>query len=129
MQRTDYTIHFTIKEQSLDVIKEKLNNFLKENKDNLVFDENTVLHHCFLPREVVKEKGFSTDLVDFLDTICPNQVRWFGVAPTLEKSRLLMLNNLNGMDGSAIFVGEIKEGVKEELDLAMDCGVDIIQID
>lgn len=35
------------------------------------------LNHGFLPREVVVEKGFGTEVVDALDRLWPDQRNWF----------------------------------------------------
>lgn len=131
--KTDVSIHFTIKDQPLDVIEDKINKWFRDGKHVVDFSERTeprsILHHCFLPREIVIEKGFSEDLVDMLDMISEFQVRWFNThAYGLVWSRQLMLENLAKLGGTAIFVGEIKEGVKEEYDIAEKLGLDIIHI-
>lgn len=123
----NYTIHFTIKDQSLEEIKEKLKKYL----DELPFQERALaFHHCFMPRKLVEEKGFSTDLVDVLDELCvPDQVRWYNTTDSITESRRLMLNNIAQIPrGQALFVGEIKEGVKEEYDLAKRLNIDCVLI-
>lgn len=134
MKKLDLSIHFTLKDQSIIDIEEKTDKWL-EGQTFIDFSEQEIpqplpiLHHCFLPREVVVQKGFATDVVDMLDQIAgENQVRWFGVSENLPMSRLLMLTNLKRVNGMALFVGEIKEGVKEEWDLAQSMGIDCICI-
>jgi len=123
----NYTIHFTIKDQSLEKIKEKLKKYL----DKLPFQEKALaFHHCFMPRTLVEEKGFSTDLVDVLDELCiPDQIRWYNTTDSIAESRRLMLNNIAQIPrAQALFIGEIKEGVKEEYDLAKQLGIDCVLI-
>jgi hypothetical protein len=134
MKKYDLSIHFTIKGQTMTEIDSKIDNWLEANKDILDCSEKeegeptTVLHHCFLPREIVEAKGFSTDVVDSLDEIASNQVRWYSVHEDLGMSRLLMLQNLKRLNGVALFVGEVKEGVKDEYLLASQLGVKCIII-
>jgi hypothetical protein len=40
-----------------------------------------------------------------------------------------MLENLAKLNGLAVFIGEIKEGVLEELELAKELGLDILLIE
>ena len=132
-KKYDASIHFTIKGQSMADIDKKIDNWL-ENQSRIDFSESdetgrSVLHHCFLPRETVVAKGFGTEVVDALDEISgENQIRWFGASETLGMSRLLMLQNLKRLNGIALFVGEVKEGVKEEYELATQIGVECILI-
>lgn len=124
----NYTIHFTIKDQSLEEIKRKLQNYLNE----LPFQDMALAyHHCFMPRKLVEEKGFSTDLVDMLDELLiPNQVKWYSTGKDIEESRLFMLSNLKLIPKSqAIFVGKIEGGVKIEYDLAKQLGIDCVLIE
>lgn len=109
----DISIHFTLKGQTIEEIQGKLNDWFANKKHN----PHMVLHHCFLPREIVVEKGFDTSVVDFLDGLADNQVRWYNTSPKgLGVSRFLMLQNLLRCNGTAIFIGDIKEGVLEEFD-------------
>jgi len=116
----DITIHFTIKGQQVSQISDALNAWLKENSKIVDFSERkegeptTVLHHCFLPEAIVKQKGFPMDVVDFLDGIATDQVHWYSTSDDLAESRLRMLQNLKRLNGIALFVGEIKEGVADE---------------
>ena len=77
---------------------------------------------------VVVQKQFGMEVVDFLDTLSHDQVRWYGASQNLEECRFLMLQNLKRVNGVAIFVGEIKEGVKYEYELAKKMGVRIVEI-
>lgn len=134
--KTDVSIHFTTKEQSIDVINKKFDDYIINNQDSLPFDfsESTeprsVLHHCFLPEKIVEEKGFSTEIYDdILHQTSEHKVCWFGVSDYgLHWDRRLMLENLKKLNGVALFIGEIKEGVKEEYDMALELGIDIVLI-
>jgi len=133
-KKYDASIHFTIKGQTMEEIDKKIDIWL-ENQSLIDFSEkaegepSSVLHHCFLPRETVVAKGFGTEVVDVLDEISgENQIRWFGASDTLGMSRLLMLQNIKRLNGIALFVGEVKEGVKEEYELATQIGVECILI-
>lgn len=130
MRKNDFSLHFTLKDQSFPAIRDEFYSWAKDH-DFLISQENDprlVLHHCFLPRAIIQLKKFSEDVVDFLDGITEDVVCWYGAAENLQDSRTLMLQNLKRVNGIAIFVGEIKEGVKEEYDLAVNLGVDILHI-
>jgi len=134
--KTDVSLHFTIKGQTVQEIDQKLEKYFQENKENLIFDfsepstPRSVLHHCFLPEQMVKDKGFSTEVYDeILHTMSEHKVCWFGSSDYgLEWDRRLMLENIAKLGGVSVFVGEIKEGVKDEYDLAQELGVECILI-
>lgn len=134
--KTDVSIHFTTKGQTVEEINTKLNDYIFKNNETMPFDfsepsePRSVLHHCFLPEKVVKEKGFSTEIYDdVLHPTSEQKVCWFGTSDYgLVWDRRLMLENLKKLNGVAIFIGEIKEGVREEYDLALELGVDILLI-
>lgn len=139
MKKYDLSIHFTLKGQTASQIDEKLNNWLESDKYTGQFDfsENgeteprNVLHHCFLPKKVVEQKGFSTEVWDMLETISEDIVCWNGVwndGDALCWDRKLMLENIKKVNGISIFIGEIIEGVKEEYDIAQELGIDCILI-
>ena len=116
-------------------IENKFDKWFENNSDIIdcsergINEQRTVFHHCFLPREIVTQKGFNTAIVDFLDTISEDQVRWYCANENLGMSRLLMLQNLKRLNGVALFVGEIKDGVKEEYELATQLGIECIVIE
>jgi hypothetical protein len=137
--KTDVSIHFTLKGQTTKEIAKKLDAFCDgENLNNPKFDfserlegaPRNVLHHCFLPEKVVKEKGFPTDVYDdILDPFSEDKVCWYGTSDYgLVWDRRLMLENLKKVDGLAIFVGDIKEGVEEEYNIAKELGIECLFI-
>lgn len=134
--KTDVSIHFTTKGQTVAEINKKFDDYITKNQESLPFDfsESTVprsvLHHCFLPEKVVIEKGFPTDIYDdILHPKCENKVCWYGTSDYgLAWDRQLMLENLAKLKGIAVFIGEIKEGVAEELEIVKELGVDYVLI-
>ena len=132
----DISIHFTIKGQTVSELNKKLSNYFDENQDELVFDfseqtePRSILHHCFLPESLVKEKGFSNEIYDeLLDPLSENKVCWYNTSSLgLIWDRVFMLENLSKLNGVAVFIGEIKEGVKEEFDVCKELGIEVIHI-
>lgn len=132
----DVSIHFTIKGQTIQEVDKKFNNWIMCNSKNLPFDfsestePRTVLHHCFLPKKEVEEKGLSTEIYDIvLDPTAEQQVCWYNASEFgLVWSRRLMLENIAKLKGIALFIGEIKEGVLEEYNIAKELGINIIHI-
>ncbi len=134
--KTDVSIHFTTKGQTVEEINKKLDQYFRENQHKLLFDfsESTtprsILHHCFLPEKLVIEKGFTTEIYDdILHSISENKVCWYGTSDYgLVWDRLLMLENLKKLNGVAIFIGEVKEGVLEEFNIVKDLDIEHILI-
>lgn len=139
MKKYDLSIHFTLKGQNVEQVDKKLNDWLNSDKYSGQFDfsENeeteprNVLHHCFLPKKVVEQKGFSTEVWDLLETISEDIVCWNGVwndGDALCWDRKLMLENIKKVNGISIFIGSLIEGVKEEYDIAQELGIECILI-
>ena len=137
--KTDVSIHFTLKGQTIEQIDKKFSNWLDSDNYQGQFDfsENdeeeprNVLHHCFLPKEKVFARKVGTEVWDFLDTISEHIICWNGVwndGDSIYWDRRLMLENLKKLDGVAIFLGEIKEGVEEEYKIAQELGIECILI-
>lgn len=130
--KTDVSIHFTTKGQSVQELNKKFDEYITSNQNSLPFDfsESTnprsVLHHCFLPEKVVKEKGFSNEIYeDILHPTSEHKVCWYGTSDYgLVWDRRLMLENLKKLNGIAIFIGEIKDGVKDEYDLVLELEIE-----
>jgi hypothetical protein len=134
--KTDISIHFTTKGQTIAEISAKFNDYITNNQNSLPFDfseksePRSVLHHCFLPEILVKEKGFSNDVYDvILHPTSEHKVCWFGTSDYgLHWDRRLMLENLKKLNGVSVFIGNLVEGVKEEYDLCQELGIDCILI-
>ena len=86
--KTDISIHFTTKGQDINGLNLKLDKWFTENQETLPFDfsertePRSVLHHCFLPESLVKEKGFSNEIYDvLLSSLAEDRVCWYGTSP------------------------------------------------
>lgn len=118
----------------MEEIKNALLTWLNKEENKSIIntkDGYTILHHCFLPRHIVESKGFDTDLIDFLDWFKgESQVKWFDTFDNINHQRILMLQNLERLNGVALFLvgDEPIEGVKEELDIAMAMKIDCYKI-
>lgn len=124
----DISIHFTLKDQSIEDLKALF--YESPMAEQLSREQSPALavHHCFLTREEVKSKGFATDIHDFLDEISDVEVNWSKTGADLNTSRMNMLINLGKLDGLAIFIGEIRDGVETEYAMAQQAGVTLCHI-
>lgn len=137
-KKYDVSIHFSLKGQTIEEIEEKLDLWLQSENYQGQFDfserddePRSVLHHCFLPKKIVEQKGFSTEVWDFLEMFSEDNVCWNGVSGEgmgLVWDRQYMLENIKKINGVSIFIGNIIEGVEEEYKLANELGIDIIVI-
>lgn len=100
-------ISFTLKGQDFWKIKNKLQDIAKQNPD-------AILIHGFMPRKEVISKGFSTDVLDTLDTLFPIQLNMYKDGKPMREEMVKLSCKLNA---SIYFIGEIKEGVLEEHEL------------
>jgi len=121
----DFTLHFTVKGQNISDIERVF-----ENADLPFHNDLTSiqLHHCFLTKEEVIQKGFSTSVVDMLERCSDNIICWNKSSETLFNARANMITTVNRAHGTAIFIGDIIEGVLEEYNLAEQSGINIIKI-
>lgn len=134
--KTDVSIHFTIKEQDVKELNKKFDDWIEQNKDNLLFDfsekttPRSVLHHCFLPEKDLEAKGLSTEVYDdLLHLTTEYKVCWHGTSPYgLGWDRMFMLENIKKLNGLSIFIGEIKDGVLEEYEKAQELAIECILI-
>ena len=135
----DYSLHFTLKGQTMEQIKEALKVLMLA--EDFKMEPMDIMHHCFLPRIKVEERGRSTEIIDFLRSVEPyNRVCWYGVTEgdgtviedakreSLYRDRWLMLTNLKRVNGVAIFIGAQIDGVAEEYNMAKEMGIEILQI-
>lgn len=101
-------ISFTLKGQPLPLIAQALLRIAEQIKES---GNAVVLVHGFMPREVVVEKGFSTDLVDTLASLFPDQINCYeDDKPNREK----MADILHGYNGEAYIIGTRIDGVATE---------------
>ena len=112
-------ISFTLKGQSFDSIKSTLEALSLQTHGT---SGNTVLVHGFMPRQAVLEKGFSTEVVDTLSTLFPYQLNCFAGGVPDRKTMAVIIKESHG---TVYTIGEVKEGVKEEVDLYEANGISV----
>lgn len=128
MNITDFSLHFTEKNQDLETLKKKFREY-SNNHFNLSSKSSQAycMHHCFVPREQLKQT-MNEYVCDFLDSISPRQMRWYTATTRKENNCIEMLKNLRKINGVAIFLGNINDDVAHELAVAKQAGVEIIRI-
>jgi hypothetical protein len=117
------SVHFTIKDQSIDDVKKA---WVKAEVPKI-----KTVHHCFLSIEKLQEKNIPTDVTEWVESLGDGCDCWFDdtILKGDGKARFAMLDELKELDGQAIFVGAIVEGVKVEYDYAEKIGLNIRHID
>lgn len=86
---------------------------------------NTILAHGFMSRGAVIEKGFGTEVVDALAELFPYQMNFWANDVVNRKA---MAQALKDADAEVYTIGEIKEGVKEEVDLYREKGIFVSEL-
>lgn len=141
-QKFDFSIHFTLKGQTIDEVNELFDWWLKkqaEDKDSKTgevlfgsvdFKEigRTNIHHCFMNPTILNQKRIPLTVYDFIGEISRHTVCWNDPSKPLTENRRAMLVNLKRLDGVAIFIGKIEDGVLEELQIAQSLNIQIIEI-
>lgn len=115
-------VAFTLKGQTFDKILpllEKIKEALTAN------NEKAALVHGFLPKHVVLEKGFPTDVVNSLEEKFPVQVNF---CPGGKVDRTGMAEFMKELGGTVYVIGEEVEGVAEEVALYEKSGVRIKRV-
>ena len=115
----DVTVHFTIKGTTTEEYTDMLG-MIRETLNDRMFADEVTVHHCFLDRGTIEDKGFNTDLIDDVESLGSKRVCWFKTTPDVNQSRVLMLENLGRVGGVALFFGDIKEGVAAELEMCKE---------
>jgi hypothetical protein len=110
-------ISFTLKGQDQEKIFSALETIAKKHG-------NSLLVHGFLPRKIVEEKQFPTDVVDKLEALFPLQLNLWKEKPL----RVEMAEVLSRLGGKVYVIGEVKEGVEEEISLYKAKGLEIVEI-
>lgn len=140
MKKYDVSIHFTLKNQTIEEVERKFDDWLKSDKyiGQFDFSENdidneprNILHHCFLSKEKVIVRNIGMEVWDFLDAISEHIVCWSGVGGEhmgITWDRIYMLQNIKKVDGIAVFIGDIIDGVAEEYAICQDQKIDCIVI-
>ena len=111
-------ISFTLKDQDFYKIEKCLKKLKKE------IPNDTIVIHGFMPREEVVQRGFKTNLVDLIEKTFPIRLNLYYKKPLrAQMSELAYLLN-----AKIYVIGEIKEGVLEEVVLYENKGLEIIKI-
>jgi hypothetical protein len=110
-------IAFTLKGQD----QQEIFRMLDQVKE---LEPDAVLIHGFLPRSIVTERGFPTDVVDKLESLYPNQINLFNGQPL----RHCMAEVAYATKATVYVIGEIKEGVAEEIDLYRSRSLNVVNL-
>ncbi|MDR0874210.1 MAG: hypothetical protein LBN27_12220 [Prevotellaceae bacterium] len=111
-------LSFSLKGQEFSEIKERI----LEIKKNL--HEDAMLIHGFMPRKEIEEKGFSMEVNDFFDEHFPLKLNMYN-GGVLRKEMAKIGSELKA---DVFVIGEIKAGVKEEVDLYRSFNLPIIEV-
>lgn len=117
-------VSFTIKGQKMSDIKPVLEQLSERHGGK---SGHTVLIHGFMPRHAVVEKGFSTELVDTLDELFPEQVGCYQIS-TGKPNRDAMVAIVADSGAEVYAIGEIIEGVAEEVKLYREAGIHVSEL-
>jgi len=109
---------FTLKDQDFDKIAEAV-----KSVKNFVGEDYIVIHG-FMPRAEVIEKGFDTKVVDLLESTFDIRLNMYKDGKPLRKEMVEVGVKLNAR---VVVVGEIRDGVKEEVDMYVENGLTILQ--
>lgn len=106
---------FTLKGQDFEKIKTGVSNVRH------LVGEDTILIHGHLPRAIAQKKGFPTDLSDMLDSAFPVQLIMYNKITLREE----MAEVGKDFNATVYVIGEIKEGVEQEVELYKKKGLRI----
>ena len=109
---------FTLKGQEFPLIAEGIKKVAEE------VGENVILIHGFMPREEVSKRGFSTEVLDLLETTFPVRLNMYNQKPLRNE----MASVAKSLQATVFVIGEIKEGVAEELELYRNHALEINEI-
>lgn len=115
------SIAFTLKDQPFAQIKPGLEYLSKATGAQVGL---VCLVHGFMPREVVVDKGYSTEVVDALKELFPMQMNCYNDGP----QRDLMASIIKQTHGDVYTVGEVKEGVLEEVKLYEQANLFVVNV-
>lgn len=109
-------ISFTLKGQDFGKIRTQLEKIKAENPGPVM------LMHGFLSRKVIQERGLPTDVVDALDELFPTQLNLSFVGGEF---RNMMAYHAKTVNAKVYAIGEIKEGVADEVTLYESAGLTV----
>lgn len=123
--KQDVSIHFSTDGQSIDFIRKALNGF-----EGGTGTTDKRVHQCFLSKDELEAAGIPLDVPFFFESITVGNVCWSGVTQmNLEEDRKAMLENLKKLNGTALFLGELKGGVLVEYEMAKELGIEIVHLE
>jgi len=96
---------------------------VKERLIELVEKTDYEFVSCFLPRHIVKEKGFTTDIVDMLDEVLGDRHKYAGIAMENFDDFMANIYQLRFTVGKSVDVvyligSGIVGGIKDEINIA-----------
>jgi len=128
---TDVSLHFSLKHTPLSRVNEIFLVYLLNNPTN-IDNSATTLHHCFLTRKEVEEKGFPTNVVEWLESITEDittVISYSKGMDNVEESRTEMMGQMKkGFKPLCIFIGDILDGVETEYEMAKDLGIPTLEL-
>lgn len=116
-------ISFTLKGQDFQQINVAL---LKIKEEIAGRNEKAILVNGFMPKHVVLEKGFSTEVTNTLAELFPLQINCY---TDNQPQRKEMASILSEFGGCVYVIGEVVEGVKIEIDEYKAQNVDVYLMD
>ena len=110
-------IAFTLKDQPFETILPNLIKIAEDNPDAIVI-------HGFMPRAELEARNFSCDVVNALENLFPVRLNMYNEKPLRNE----MVDAAAKLGAQVYVIGEIKEGVAEEVALYHDAGLSIINL-
>jgi hypothetical protein len=110
---------FTLKGQDFHKISDALQ-IVKEQ-----IGTDTIVIHGFMPKAEVEKRGFSTEVVDLLETTFPVRLNMYNNGKPL---RTEMAEVATKLQAKVYIVGEIKEGVAEEVNYYKEHSLEIVEV-
>lgn len=137
MNKKNISFHFSISNQTMDDVRQLYGKFvdkyphlsmstgfLTEEESSTEVNPGHVLHHCFMPKDLLLKKKRPTDVPLFFESICCNIRCWYGEnEKDLEADRRDMLCHIKKFNGVSVFLGAIEGGVAKEMALAKEVGL------
>lgn len=111
-------IAFTLKGQEWGKIRKALADLRMEVGDR------SILIHGFMPRWLLQQKGIPLDVVSHLESLFPVQLNMYNMMPLREE----MAELGKKLDAEVYVIGEVKEGVQQEVELYQQSGLNITYI-
>lgn len=129
---TDVSLHFSLKHNNLDSVSKIFSEYIIDNFD-VVDNEYSTIHHCFLTRQEVVDNGFPDNVVKWFENIesggtpviCRHSRGLDGIVSARED---MMEQMSKGFKPLCIFIGNIVDGVEEEYNMAKDLGIPTLEL-